>query len=86
MLSKLSPIATLSQALECTRGYAVKLRHQSRYSALLKDSLAMIETDLWRIFLIKDQSAVQQALRQGAKLLGLFGVQGQRIPASSEVG
>lgn len=54
---------------ESTRGYAVKLRRQSRYSALLKDSLAMIETDLWRIFLMKDRDAAGQALRQGAKMV-----------------
>ncbi|MDD4652108.1 MAG: hypothetical protein PHQ34_07735 [Methanothrix sp.] len=54
---------------ESTRGYAVKLSRQSRYSALLRDSLAMIETDLWRIFLMKDREAAQQALRLGAKMI-----------------
>jgi hypothetical protein len=54
---------------ESTRGYAVKLSRKSRYSALLRDSLAMIETDLWRIFLMKDREAAQQALRLGAKMV-----------------
>lgn len=54
---------------ESTRGYAVKLSRQSRYSALLKDSLAMIETDLWRIFLMKDRDSAGQALRLGAKMV-----------------
>jgi hypothetical protein len=54
---------------ESSRGYVVKLSRQSRYSALLKNSLAMIETDEWRIFLMKDRPSVQQALHQGAKLL-----------------
>jgi hypothetical protein len=54
---------------ESTRGYAVKLSRQSRYSSLLKDSLAMIETDQWRIFLMKDRDAAGRALRLGAKML-----------------
>ena len=54
---------------ENSRGYVVKLRRQSRYAAVLKNSLAQIETQLWRIFLMKDQAAVKEALRQGAKLV-----------------
>lgn len=54
---------------ESTRGYAVKINRRVRYSDLLRDSLAMIETDQWRIFLMKDREAAQQALRQGAKML-----------------
>ncbi|OPY48687.1 MAG: hypothetical protein A4E49_03436 [Methanosaeta sp. PtaU1.Bin112] len=54
---------------ESTRGYAVKLPRQSRYSSLLKDSLAMIETDQWRIFLMKDCGAAGQALRLGGKMV-----------------
>ena len=54
---------------ESSRGYAVKLSRHSRYSALLKDSLAMIETDQWRIFLMKDRDSAGQALRLGARLL-----------------
>jgi hypothetical protein len=54
---------------ENSRGYVVKLSRQSRYSAVLKNSLDQIETDEWRIFLMKDLAAVKEALRQGAKLV-----------------
>jgi hypothetical protein len=54
---------------ESSRGYVVKLSRQSRYSAVLKNSLAQIETDEWRIFLMKDLAAVKEALHQGAKLV-----------------
>lgn len=54
---------------ESSLGYAVKISRQSRYSSLLRNSLAMIETDQWRIFLMKDREAAGQALRLGAKLL-----------------
>ncbi len=55
--------------VEDSRGYVVKLSRQSRYSGVLKNSLAQIETQEWRIFLMKDQAAVREALRQGAKLV-----------------
>ena len=55
--------------VENSRGYVVKLGRQSRYAAVLKDSLAQIETNEWRVFLMKDQAAVKEALRQGAKLV-----------------
>ena len=35
----------------------------------LKSSLAMIETLEWRIFLMKDLSAAEEAQKQGAKLV-----------------
>ena len=54
---------------ESSRGYVVKLSRQSRYAALLKHSLAMIETDEWRVFLMKDLASVRNAVRQGAKLV-----------------
>ncbi len=54
---------------ESTRGYVVKLSRQNRYAAMLKNSLEMIETDEWRVFLMKDRAAAQQALDQGAKLV-----------------
>jgi len=54
---------------ESSRGYVVKLSRQSRYAGLLKNSLVMIETDEWRIFLMKDQAAVKEALHQGAKMV-----------------
>lgn len=55
--------------VENSRGYVVKLSHKSRYGDVLKNSLAQIETSEWRIFLMKDQNAVLEALRQGAKLV-----------------
>jgi len=55
--------------VENSRGYVVKLSHKSRYAWVLKNSLAQIETSEWRIFLMKDQNAVKEALRQGAKLV-----------------
>ena len=54
---------------ENSKGYVVKLSRQSRYSAVLKNSLDQIETDEWRIFLMKDLAAVKEALHQGAKLV-----------------
>jgi hypothetical protein len=35
----------------------------------LKNSVAQIETQEWRIFLMKDQAAVKEALRLGAKIV-----------------
>jgi hypothetical protein len=55
--------------VENSRGYVVKLSRHSKYSSVLKNSLAQIETPEWRIFLMKDQAAVKEALRQGAKLV-----------------
>ncbi|MDD1750748.1 MAG: hypothetical protein LUO89_12850 [Methanothrix sp.] len=58
-----------AKLVESSRGYAVKLDRKSRYAAVLKNSLAQIETTQWRIFLMKDQAAVKEAMRQGAKLV-----------------
>jgi len=55
--------------IEVSRGYVVKLSRKSRYSWLLKNSLAQIETPEWRIFLMKDEESVKEALKQGAKLV-----------------
>jgi len=57
------------ELVDNSRGYVVKLSHKSRYAGVLKDSLAQIQTQEWRIFLMKDQNAVFEALRQGAKLV-----------------
>ncbi len=54
---------------ERSRGYVVKISRQSRYASLLKNSLTMIETDEWRVFLMKDQASVREALHQGAKMV-----------------
>jgi len=55
--------------VEDARGYAVKLKRYSRYGPVLKNSVAQIETQEWRIFLMKDKASVEEALRQGAKLV-----------------
>jgi hypothetical protein len=57
------------ELVENSRGYVVKLSRKSRYAEVLKNSLAQIETSEWRIFLMKDQSAMKEAIRQGAKLV-----------------
>jgi hypothetical protein len=57
------------KVIESSRGYVVKLSRKSRYSWLLKNSLARIENDEWRIFLMKDKDSVKEALKQGAKLV-----------------
>ena len=49
------------------KGYAVKLPRHRRYAAVLKNSVALIETPEWRIFLMKDLAAAEEAQRQGAK-------------------
>ena len=46
-----------------------KLPRHSRYAPVLKNSVALIETPEWRIFLMKDQAAVEEAQKQGAKLV-----------------
>ena len=57
------------ELVENSRGYVVKLSHKSKYAGVLKNSLAQIETSEWRIFLMKDQAAVKEAIREGAKLV-----------------
>lgn len=57
------------ELVEDLRGYAVKLPRYSKYAPVLKNSVAMIETPEWRIFLMKDLAAVEEAQRQGAKLV-----------------
>ncbi len=57
------------ELVENLREYAVKLPRYSKYATVLKNSVAMIETPEWRIFLMKDLAAVEEAQRQGAKLV-----------------
>lgn len=47
----------------------VKLPRYSKYAPVLKNSVAMIETPEWRIFLMKDLAAVEDAQKQGAKIV-----------------
>jgi hypothetical protein len=55
--------------VEDTKGYVVKLSRYSKYATVLKNSVAHIVTPEWRIFLMKDMTAVAEALRQGAKVV-----------------
>ena len=57
------------ELVEDLRGYVVKLPRYSKYAPVLKISVAMIESPEWRIFLMKDLAAVEEAQRQGAKLV-----------------
>ena len=41
--------------VENAREYVVKLNKYCRYGPILKNSVAQIETQEWRIFLMKDQ-------------------------------
>ena len=51
------------ELVENLREYAVKLPRYSKYAPVLKISVAMIETPEWRIFLMKDLAAVEEAER-----------------------
>ena len=57
------------KVIESSRGYVVKLSRKSRYSWVLKNSLARIETAEWRIFLMKDKESVKEAKKLGAMLV-----------------
>jgi len=57
------------KVIESSRGYVVKLSRKSRYSWVLKNSLARIETAEWRIFLMKDEESVKEAKKLGAMLV-----------------
>ena len=56
------------ELVEDLRPFAVKLSRYSKYASLLKNSIACIETPDWRIFLMKDLAAVEEALRMGAEM------------------
>jgi hypothetical protein len=58
-----------TKTLKVSGGYVVKLSRYSKYSPVLKNSVAMIETPEWRIFLMKDLAAVEEAQRQRAKIV-----------------
>jgi hypothetical protein len=55
--------------VENAREYVVKLNKYRKYGPILKNSVAQIETQEWRIFLMKDQTAVKEALKLGAKIV-----------------
>lgn len=54
--------------MEYLRPFVVKLSRYSKYASLLKNSIAHMETPDWRIFLMKDQAAVEEAERMGAEM------------------
>jgi len=56
------------ELVEDLKRYAVKLPRYSKYAPVLKNSVATIETPEWRIFLMKDLVAVEEAQRLGAKM------------------
>jgi len=57
------------ELVEDLKGYVVKLPRYSKYAPVLKNSVAMIETPEWRIFLMKDLAAVEEAQKHGAKIV-----------------
>jgi hypothetical protein len=57
------------ELVEDLKGYVVKLPMYSKYAPVLKNSVAMIETPEWRIFLLKDLASVEEAQMHGAKIV-----------------
>ena len=57
------------ELVEDLRGYVVKLLRYSKYAPVLKNSVAMIETQEWRILPMKDLASVEEAQMQEAKLI-----------------
>ena len=56
------------ELVENLRPFVVKLSRYGKYAPLLKNSIAHMETSDWRIFLMKDLSSVEEAVRMGAKM------------------
>ena len=56
------------ELVEDLRPFVVKLSSYSKYAPLLKNAIAYMETSDWRIFLMKDLSSVEEAVRMGAKM------------------
>jgi hypothetical protein len=55
--------------VEDLKGYAVQLPKNAKYAQILKNSIAYKETANERLFLMKDQAAVEEAVSLGAKLV-----------------
>ncbi len=53
--------------VENLRPFVVKISRFSKYAPLLKNSISHMETPDWRIFLMKDLAAVEEATRLGAE-------------------
>jgi len=56
------------ELVENLKPFVVKISSYSKYAPLLKNSIAYMETPDWRIFLMKDLSSVEEAMRMGAKM------------------
>ena len=55
--------------VEDFKGYAVQLPKSAKYAQILKNSVAFKETANERLFLMKDQAAVEEAVSLGAKIV-----------------
>ena len=55
--------------VENLQGYVVKLPKFAKYAQILKNSVASKETATERLFLMKDLSAVEEAVGLGAKIV-----------------
>jgi len=55
--------------VEDLKGYVVKLSRYAKYASVLKNSVVHIESPEWRVFLMKDKAAVEEAVRMGAKVV-----------------
>jgi len=55
------------ELVEDLRAFVVKIFRYSKYAPLLKNSISFMETADWRIFLMKDIAAVEDAVRLGAE-------------------
>jgi hypothetical protein len=55
------------ELVEDLRPFVVKVSRYSKYARLLKNSISFMETADWRIFLMKDSAAVEEAVRLGAE-------------------
>jgi hypothetical protein len=56
------------ELVEDLRHFVVKISRYSKYAPLLKNSISRMETADWRIFLMKDLAAVEEAVRLGAEI------------------
>jgi hypothetical protein len=55
------------ELVEDLRPFVVKISRYGKYAPLLKNSISFMETTDWRIFLMKDLAAVEEAVRLGAE-------------------
>jgi len=55
------------ELVEDLKPFVVKISRYIKYAPLLKNSISFMETVDWRIFLMKDSAAVEEAMRLGAE-------------------